>query len=568
MRLFELFELQPFKTDEYNTPNQMEIMANPDYWREKKGVVGRVEWMTPTQYIRACELGFRRTDSPGLIRQGRNAELINQYAVDMKRGDKFPMLELDYRDNHFGQEGLHRAMAAEKIGVKHVPVFIMKDSPEKKASMNEAAIRIGGKKNPKVQEFMDKYYKVTQPHPFDPSSRVAWDGKSTATVQPFPDYINLSAIQTLAPGERTGSANGLVMTLVALADETGVPVRLSAKPFGNMEGKLTKRQLIAWYKRKGFVPDSAGGSDMTYTPPVKENITEGLSPILYHFTSPTNTLNMLKQNRIKLAASPGSESEASLQSGDRVYYLSTTRHKMGGYHLNNNLSGVMINFDGTKLGQRYKGKAVDYWGPEWYGDDRKGYEEKEAEDRLFSREPYIPNAKQYIQSIHIMYTEKGQKYHKDSGLHIRRLIITAKSAGIPTYLYDNAKSWMLQNTKQAINPNSIDLIKKSSGKKYDQGGYHPGRRNNFSGWLELYHIDSRDKLTKNSSLEYKYVMDYPNDGVSQLKIAIHNNKTKPDQGLSSILRIMRKEKFARPADFIAFLEKKWQAEYEARQNAS
>jgi hypothetical protein len=83
-------------------------------------------------------------------------------------------------------------------------------------------------------------------------------------VVPFNDHVNLSAVQTLAPGERSGSANGMVMTLVKIADETGVPVRLSASPFGNMEGKLTKRQLIAWYKRRGFVIDH--GSEMVYNP--------------------------------------------------------------------------------------------------------------------------------------------------------------------------------------------------------------------------------------------------------------------------------------------------------------
>jgi len=276
MRLYELNNLQPFKTDEYNTPNQMEIMANPDYWREKKGVVGSVQWMTPTQYIQACEIGFRNNGSEGLVRGGRTPELIKKYAFDMKRGDKFPMLELDYRNDYFGQEGLHRAMAAEEIGVKKLPVFIMKDAP---VEMEEAAIKLSsaGKRNPAVDEFMEKYLKVTQVHPFDSSSRIAWDGKSTVTIQPFKDYINLSAIQTLAPGERSGSANGVVMTLVALADETGVPLRLSASPFGNSEGKLTKRQLIAWYKRRGFAPDPSSGADgMTYTP--QKNLDEEAPP--------------------------------------------------------------------------------------------------------------------------------------------------------------------------------------------------------------------------------------------------------------------------------------------------
>ena len=272
MRLYELNNLQPFKTDEYNTPNQMEIMANPDYWREKKGVVGGVQWMTPTQYIQACEVGFRRSSEEGLVRGGRNPELIKKYGFDMKRGDKFPMLELDYRDDYFGQEGLHRAMAAEEIGVKKLPVFIMKDSPEKIGE----AIKIGGEKNENVDQFMQTFHKVTQNHPFDPASRIAWDGKSTVTIVPFKDHVHLSAIQTLAPGERSGSANGVVMTLVKISQETGVPLRLIAKPFGTTESKLTKAQLKAWYKRRGFVVDH--GDEMVFDPKIHESLQEEAPP--------------------------------------------------------------------------------------------------------------------------------------------------------------------------------------------------------------------------------------------------------------------------------------------------
>lgn len=267
MRLYELNNLQPFKTDEYNTPNQMEIMANSDYWREKKGVVGGVQWMTPTQYIQACEIGFKRSGSEGLVRGGRNPELIKKYAFDMKRGDKFPMLDLDYRNDYFGQEGLHRAMAAESIGVKKLPVFIMKDAPKQiEEDETPAAIKIGNKKDndEALKQFMDTLYKVTQEHPFDPGQRIAWDGKSTVDVRPMWGDIHIAAIQTLAPEERSGSANGLVMTLVKIAQETGVTLRLTADPFGETKGKLTKRQLIAWYKRRGFVV--VHGGEMEYVP--------------------------------------------------------------------------------------------------------------------------------------------------------------------------------------------------------------------------------------------------------------------------------------------------------------
>ncbi len=123
-------------------------------------------------------------------------------------------------------------------------------------------------KDPKLKKFMDTFRKVTQNHPLDVNSRIAWDGKSMADVRPMWGDIHIASIQTLAPGERSGSANGLIMTLIQIANETGVTLRLSASPYGTTEGKLTKRQLIAWYKRRGFVLDGSSGSDgMTYTPP-------------------------------------------------------------------------------------------------------------------------------------------------------------------------------------------------------------------------------------------------------------------------------------------------------------
>ena len=273
MRLVEMFgrfDLQPFETDEYNTPNQMEIMANPDYWREKKGVVGGVQWMTPTQYIQACEMGFRRQSERrqsehGLVRGGRNPELVKEYAQAMKQGDIFPMLELDYRNDFFGQEGLHRAMAAEMINVKKVPVFIMKSVPRE---VEEDAVKLrgfaGGGDEEAVADFMEKFHEVTQDHPFDSSQRIGWDGKSTIELRPISDHIHIAAIQTLAPGERTGSASSLLNDVIEISKRTGVKLRLLPKPFGTTKEKLNKKQLVAWYKRKGFVPASQG--EMEFDP--------------------------------------------------------------------------------------------------------------------------------------------------------------------------------------------------------------------------------------------------------------------------------------------------------------
>jgi GNAT superfamily N-acetyltransferase len=130
MRLFEVAQtkLQPFSTDPV-TPNQMDMMKDPEYMANKKGMVGKIEWMSPKEYIDKCVAGFRSIGEPGEVQRGRDPKLIKKYAQEMQSGDKFPMLELDYRGG-FGQEGLHRAMAAQAIRVEEVPVFVTTESPE------------------------------------------------------------------------------------------------------------------------------------------------------------------------------------------------------------------------------------------------------------------------------------------------------------------------------------------------------------------------------------------------------------------------------------------------------
>jgi hypothetical protein len=115
-----------------------------------------------------------------------------------------------------------------------------------------------------IADFMEMLNDATQNHPFDSSQRIGWDGKSTIEVRAMPDHIHLVAIQTLAPGERTGSASSLLDDVIEISRRTGVKLRLSPKPFGTTKGKLNKSQLIAWYKRKGFVPASQG--EMEFDP--------------------------------------------------------------------------------------------------------------------------------------------------------------------------------------------------------------------------------------------------------------------------------------------------------------
>lgn len=130
MKLFEMLTLQPFDTTNTDMPTFNDMLKNPDYYRERKGVEWNIAWMSPDDYIDACRRGHHISQGTPLdldLRKDRSATLAQKYAELMKQGTKFPMVILDYRTS-FSQEGLHRAMAAELLGVKRMPVMMIKST--------------------------------------------------------------------------------------------------------------------------------------------------------------------------------------------------------------------------------------------------------------------------------------------------------------------------------------------------------------------------------------------------------------------------------------------------------
>ncbi len=119
--------------DETTIPNIDDIFQDPDYFRTAKKKEAKIVHMTPEEYIKRSWKGFVQIYRDQGIKPptekelltSRNMELVDEYAEAMKRGDEFPMLSLDYSGGYFSQEGLHRALAAIKAGIKKVPVAIV-----------------------------------------------------------------------------------------------------------------------------------------------------------------------------------------------------------------------------------------------------------------------------------------------------------------------------------------------------------------------------------------------------------------------------------------------------------
>lgn len=177
-------------------------------------------------------------------------------------------------------------------------------------------------------------------------------------------------------------------------------------------------------------------------------LAEGLSDVLYHFTSLSNGFKICQTDTIYLQSAFSKDSDN--YDKKRKFYLSCTRlfNSNFGYSSKFSRGGVRIKLDGNKLKHRFKGKSINYWNGlndkyNYYkylpknndefnelikydlerfkknnpnateNDIRKfiaynfnqsaqQHVDNESEDRLLSYEPYIANVHEYILSIDVL----------------------------------------------------------------------------------------------------------------------------------------------------------------------
>lgn len=135
MRLYEITirnknpNSQPFDTS-LKVGNDIidNFKKDPDYFRTWKESDVEIVWMPPYEYIKRVILGFTKTKEMRGPRDQRINDKSYEYSEDMLAGDKFPMPYLDLRNGRFGQEGWHRAEAAEMLGIDKIPVAIIKST--------------------------------------------------------------------------------------------------------------------------------------------------------------------------------------------------------------------------------------------------------------------------------------------------------------------------------------------------------------------------------------------------------------------------------------------------------
>ena len=111
------------KTD---LPYYDNMLKDPEYYKRAKGVVGKIEWMSPKSYLAKVAKLLGTTPSRTLI--WVDPILAERYAGQMEAGDVFPIPVINYDLSE--QEGRHRAWAAHYLKAKEIPVLVVRPVSE------------------------------------------------------------------------------------------------------------------------------------------------------------------------------------------------------------------------------------------------------------------------------------------------------------------------------------------------------------------------------------------------------------------------------------------------------
>ena len=290
---------------------------------------------------------------------------------------------------------------------------------------------------------------------------------------------------------------------------------------------------------------------------INEILTEGLSPIVYHYTSLVPGTKIIVNGEFELSSALGSVEEQYAPRG-YPYFLSTTRTKTGGYHNIIGSTTVMFVMDGTWYNQRYPAKSVDYW---LNRDPKNAFgRAHEAEDRLFSKTPTIPIGG--VTSVHVLL--KDEKPESKYISLVRKLIVGAKRRDIPAYFYTDEGAWRRLDTSQT---GDISVLKTIDSEK--RNPYIPSyiRRSGLESWLELIGAQKENQLSKEAN-KIKYSLRYHWDNPFYLKDMTNglknelSNARKPSndvdrENATKIIAFMRQQKLNTVFDLVTWLANKW-----------
>jgi hypothetical protein len=113
-----------FTRQKTEMPTLDNMLENPDYFREQKGLEFDIVEMTPTEYFE--KIGREKTNN------SIEWPTVEKYTEKMRNGEEFPMGTIELHGGRISQEGQHRALAAERAFGKDtkMPVMVIKRTQE------------------------------------------------------------------------------------------------------------------------------------------------------------------------------------------------------------------------------------------------------------------------------------------------------------------------------------------------------------------------------------------------------------------------------------------------------
>jgi hypothetical protein len=303
--------------------------------------------------------------------------------------------------------------------------------------------------------------------------------------------------------------------------------------------------------------------------------TAGFSPILYHYTSINNALEVLEKGYFWLT--PAIATKSDFVPNSKLYFLSCSRIKFGGYaRAKTYKCGVEFVLDGRKLANRYSGSPIDYWGESWREIAKKGggpdaieqfLQSDENEDRVYSDEAKISS--DYITEAHIFMAKDIGDRHELYYSLILKMMLICKRDGIECYLYDNKDYFRTHRTDKAVPFSSLEKPTKTK----EWGSSRDWGSNDSDVYQIIYYARNYEDIENKRAKDMVWYLSGGTQGlrfddyVKSLENLIHNSRSGGDSRKAEVAKLMKlfkKHGCTTVRDFMEVLVEKSKALVEKR----
>ena len=280
---------------------------------------------------------------------------------------------------------------------------------------------------------------------------------------------------------------------------------------------------------------------------------ESATPVLYHYTSIPNAQKIISTGLFRLTNSLGTRIEREKGIGDKPFYLSLTRTRLGDYHRYiSSFGACMLVLDGNWFNSRYTVKPIDYWDRMW--NNGTGERTRESEDRVYSNKPSIPS--DAITEVHLYIAGDIPSAQKQ---YIVVLLITCKKHQLPVFVYNDAETFRLLDKRKALSFPEVKQFLSNNPEKQKNFPRYRRRETALSPVVELIRKSDRKQLTPRAE-KLAYNIQFYSDSANVIEADIHNSRKPNEEGYDEanfITSFIRGKKLDGIPGLVAFLKEKW-----------